>query len=104
MINVEAEINKHKNCRDRDELERHIQEYKNLALQHAKNFTIAGQYNTVAQKLREICDRLPAQRLKSVTGKTSGAPVKTVTITSEEDAQIKAAWKQRAGNPRRDSN
>lgn len=95
MIDVEAEVNKHKTCRNRDELERHIQEYKNLALQHAKNFTLAGRYNMVAQKLRAICERLPAQNLKSVSNRGPSAPVKTVTITNEEDAKIKAAWNQR---------
>ena len=98
MIDVEAEINKHRNCRDRDELEKLIQEYKNLALQYAKNFTVAGQYNMVAQRLRGICDRLPAPYLKNTAGKTSGTPVKTATITSDEQNRIKAAWKQKAGN------
>jgi len=98
MINVEAEVNKHKACTDRGKLERLIQEYKSLALQYAKDFTAAGQYNMVAQRLQKICDRLPAPYLKNPSGNTSSAPVKTATITSEEDARIKAAWKQRAGN------
>jgi len=100
MIDVEAEINKHRNCKDRDKLERLIQEYKSLALQHAKNFAVAGKYNMVAHKLRGICDRLPAPYLKNPPGSTSNAPVKTATITSEEDARISAAWKQKAENTR----
>jgi hypothetical protein len=94
MINVEAELNKHKNCKDRDKLERLIQEYKSLALQHAKDFTTAGQYNMVAQKLRAICDRLP-QHLKNQAGRTS-APTKTANITGDENAKINAAWNQKA--------
>jgi len=94
MLDVEAEVNKHKTCRDRAELEKRIQEYKNLALQHATNFTLAGEYNMVAQKLRAICDRLPAPRLRNVSGQMSG-PIKTATITNEEDARINAAWQQR---------
>lgn len=96
MINVESEINKHRSCRDRDELERHIQDYKNLARQHAMDFTVAGQYNMVAHKLQEICDKLPAPRLKNVVVNRPRTSVKTATITKEENAQIKAAWQQRA--------
>jgi hypothetical protein len=98
IVNVDAEVNKHKGCRDRNELEKHIQEYKSLALQYAKNFTVAGQYNMVAQRLQAICDRLPAPNLKNLAVRASSAPVKTATITSEEDARIKAAWKERAGH------
>lgn len=98
MINVEAEFNKYKNCKDRDKLEKLIYEYKSMALQSANNFTLAGQYNMIALKLQGICDKLPAPYLKNPAIKTSNAPVKTVTITSEEDAKIKAAWKQRAGS------
>jgi len=97
IIDVEAEINKHKNCTDRDKLERQIQEYKNLARDYASNFTLAGKYNMVARKLQEICDKLPAPRLRNVTSRASNAPVKTATITKEEDAKIKDAWKKRAG-------
>jgi len=97
MIDVEAEVNKHKNCRNRDELEKHIQEYKSLALQYAKDFTVAGKYNMVAHKLKEFCDKLPAPHLKNVTSRTPSAPVKTATITKEENAQINAEWKQREG-------
>jgi len=98
MIDVEAEVNKHKSCTDRDKLERLIQEYKSLALQYAKDFTTAGKYNMVAQRLRTICDRLPAPHLKNA--RTTGTSVKTATITSEDEAKIKAAWKQRAGSTR----
>jgi len=97
MVNVEAEINKHKNCKDRGELGRFIQEYKNLALKFANNFVVAGQYNLVALRLQEISDKLPGPPLKNPSGNTSSVPVKTATITKEEDVQINAAWKQRAG-------
>jgi len=96
VVNVEAEVNKYKS-KGRDEIERAIQEYKNLAMEYAANFTVAGQYNTIAQKLRVICDKLPAPNLKP---RTSGAPrasVKTVAFSSEDEAQIKAAWEKRAG-------
>jgi hypothetical protein len=98
MINVDAEVSKHKNCRERDKLEKVIHEYKNLALQHATNFVMAGEYNMVAHKLQEIYDRLPAQHLKSQPAKTQNAPVKTATITKDENVKINAAWKQKAGN------
>jgi hypothetical protein len=97
-VNVEAEVNKHKNCKERDKLEKIIQDYKGLALQHAKDFIAAGQYNMVAHKLREICDRLPAQHVKSQFAKTQNVPVKTANITKDENARINAAWKQKAGN------
>ena len=96
MINVEAEVNKHKNCKDRDELVWQIKEYKNLALQNASDIVMAGQYNMVALKLQEICDKLPAPRLKRIPGNTPGAPVKTATITNEENAKISVAWRKRA--------
>jgi len=96
MVSVEDEVNKYKNCKDRDELGRLIKEYKALAIQYAKNIVVAGQYNTVAFKLQEICDRLPAPHLKNPTGSTQSTPVKTATITNEEKARISAAWKQKA--------
>jgi len=96
MIDVEAEVNKHRNCKDRGELGKLITEYKSLAIQYAKNFVLAGQYNMVAFKLQEICDKLPAPHLKNQFGSTHNAPVKTATITSEEQAKINAAWKQKA--------
>jgi hypothetical protein len=98
MINVEAELNKHKNCKERDKLERLIQDYKALALQYAKDFISAGQYNAVAHKLQEICDKLPAQHIKTQVGKTQNGPVKTATITKDENVRINAAWKQKAGS------
>jgi len=98
IIDVKAEINKHKNCNDRDKLERAIQDYKNLARQHAMDITLAGQYNMVALKLQEFCDKLPAPRLKNVLGNKSNVPVKTAKISSNEAAKIDAAWKQKAGN------
>jgi len=98
MINVEAEINKHKNCKDRDEIGRHIRDYKALALQHANDLVMAGQYNMVALKLQEIYDKLPAPRLKNVAANTApGAPVKTATTSREEKSRISAAWKERTG-------
>jgi hypothetical protein len=72
-----------------------IKEYKKLALQHAKNFAVAGQYNKVALKLQEIFDRLPAPHFKNITLNTQSVPVKTATISNEENAKIKAAWKQK---------
>jgi hypothetical protein len=94
MINVEAEINKHRNCRDRDELTRQIKGYKDLALQHATNLVEAGQYTTVAHKLQEICDKLPAPQLVKYSNAQS-APVKTANITSEEQAKISDAWRRK---------
>ena len=98
IINVDAEVNKHKNCTERDKLERMIQEYKNLALQHAQNISLAGQYNLVAHKLRAICDKLPDPHLKKMASHAQNVPVKTVNITGKEAAKIDAAWKQKAGN------
>ena len=100
MINVEAEVNKHKNCRDVDELEKIIKEYKNLVLKHASSLTLAAKYNMVAFKLQEICDKLPAPRLKKLATSTNDTPVKTATITDEENTQINAAWEKRAKNTR----
>jgi hypothetical protein len=100
MIGIEDEVNKHRNCRERDKLEAIIKDYKNMALQHAQNMVLAGQYNTVAHKLQEICDKLPAQHLKHPVGSTHTAPVKTADITSAENARIKAEWDQKAGSQR----
>ena len=96
MINVEAEVNKHKSCRDRDELGRLIKEYKDLAFQCATDIVMAGQYNMVAHKLQEICDKLPAPRFKKPAGGAPGAPVKTAKISKEEKAKISVAWNKRA--------
>jgi hypothetical protein len=96
MVSVEVELNKHKNCKDRDELVRLIKEYKNLALQHAANLALAGQYSTVALKLQEICDKLPAPHLfKYPAGSAQNAQVKTATITNEEQSRIDAEWKKK---------
>ena len=96
MINVEAEVNKHRNSKDRDELGRLILEYKNLARQNATNLVMAGQYTAVAQKLQEICDRLPPPKLvKYPAGGAQGGQAKTATITSEEQERISADWKKR---------
>jgi hypothetical protein len=99
IVNVEAEVNKHRSCRDRDEMGRAISEYKNLARQHATNIVLAGQYNTVALKLQEICDKLPAPHLRNISGHSQGSSTKTATITSEENNRINAAWKQKTGGP-----
>jgi len=96
MVDVESEVNKHKNCKDRDELGRVIKDYKNLAIQHAKNIVLAGQYNLVAFKLQEMYDKLPAPHIKIITGSSQGTPVKTANITREEQARINAAWKKKA--------
>ena len=98
MINVEAEVNKHKNCKDRGEFGRLIKEYKGLALQHASDMVLAGKYTMVAHKLQEMCDKLPAPNLKNVVGNTSNTPVKTAKISSEEKAKISADWSKRAKN------
>jgi len=96
MVNVEAEVSKYKACKDRDELERRINEYKNLALKHASNMGMAGQYNMVALKLQEICNKLPPPKLKRPADHINSVPVKTATITNEENIQIKAAWEKKA--------
>jgi len=95
MIGVEAEVNKYKNCRDRDELLRAIKEYKNQALQHATNLVLAGQYSTVALRLQEICDKLPAPQLVKYPAGKTGDQVKTATVTREEQAKIDAAWRKK---------
>ena len=101
MINVEAEVSKYKNCKDRDELVRRIKEYKSLALKYASDIVMAGQYNRVALKLQEICDKLPAPRLKKLSGSgTQSAPVKTATISNEETTKINADWEKKAKTQR----
>ena len=103
MVDVEAEVNKYRNSRDRDELERRIKEYKDLALKHASNILVAGKYTTVALKLQEICNKLPAPHFKKPAGSsTQNTPVKTATITSEENTKINAAWEKRAGTTGKD--
>ena len=96
-MNVEAEVSKYKNCKDRDELVRQIKGYKNLAMQSANDIFLAGQYNMVAHKLQEMCDKLPAPRLKNpAANSSSGAPVKTAKITKEEKKKIDVAWSKKA--------
>jgi hypothetical protein len=95
MVDVETEVSKHKNCKERDKLEMAIKEYKSLALQHANNLSLASKYSTVAFRLQEICDKLPAPNLKVRTSSTQSAPTKTATISSEENTRIKNAWKQK---------
>jgi hypothetical protein len=96
MIDVEAEVNKHRNCKERPKLEKVIQDYKSLALQCANNLALAGKYNLVIRKLQEICDRLPSLNLKNTTkGHAKRTPVKTATITSEENTKISTEWKKR---------
>jgi hypothetical protein len=98
MTGVEAEVNKHKHCKNRDELTMRIKEYKTLALQNATNMVLAGQYNTVALKLQELCDKLPPPNLKNITaGNRQDIQVKTASITNEENVRINSAWKQRTG-------
>jgi len=96
IVNVEAEVNKYKS-KGRDEIERAIQDFKSLAMQHAKDFTLAGQYNMVAQKLREICDKLPPPNLRPHTSSAPRVSVKTVALNKEDKAKIDAAWEKRAG-------
>jgi len=96
-MDVEAEVNRHKHCKDRDELGRVIKDYKNLALQHATNLIVAGQYTMVAQRLQDICNKLPApQLIKYPTGSAQNTPTKTATITDEERNKINTAWKKKA--------
>jgi len=98
MINVDSEVNKLKNCKDRDELIRHINSFKSLALQSANNMTLAGQYNMVALKLQEICDKLPAPHLRKIPGSAPVSQTKTAKITKEEKLKINDAWNRKAGS------
>jgi len=95
MISVDDEVNKYKNCKDRDELNRQIKNYKNLALQSASNLVLAGQYSTVAHRLQEICDKLPAQQIIKRPPGGRQKPVKTADITNEEQARIDADWQKK---------
>jgi uncharacterized protein with gpF-like domain len=98
IIDVETEVNKHKNCKERDKLGAVIREYKNLAMEHATNFSLAGKYNNVALKLQDIYDKLPAPNLKNVTaGTVKKVQTKTSTISKEEKAKINAAWSKKTG-------
>jgi hypothetical protein len=93
MVDVEAEVSKYRNCRDRDKLEMAILEYKNLARQHAVDLSAAGQYSAVAFKLQEICNKLPPPTLKNRLA--NSVPTKTASITNEENARIRDAWKHK---------
>ena len=96
MVNVETEVEKFKNCKDRDELGRQIKNYKNLAVTHAGNLVEAGKYTKVVQKLQEILDKLPAPVLKPLPGSSQKGPAKkTANLSSEEKAKINEAWKQK---------
>jgi hypothetical protein len=95
MTGVDAILEKHKNCKDRDELLRLIKEYKNQALQHASNLVLAAQYSTVALRLQEICDKLPAQNIIKQAAHTPSVPVKTANITNEEQKKIDADWRKK---------
>ena len=97
MIDVDAEVNKHRNCKDRSKLEGVIQEYKNLVFKYASDLTLAGRYNAVVLKLQEICDKLPNPLTRNTTARPKGVSLKTATVTNEENAQISAAWKQKTG-------
>ena len=99
MINVEAEVSKHKNTKDRDMLGSTIRDYKNLALSSAGDIVLAGQYNLVALKLQEIYDKMPAPRMKSMPARTPGAQTKTATTSREEKSKINAAWNKRVTSP-----
>ena len=97
MVDVEAEVNKHKTCRDKAELEKRIQEYKGLAFKYASDIYLAGQYNMVVHKLQEICNKLPDPRLKNVASHGGGSQTKTAKISTAEKARINADWKKKAG-------
>ena len=95
-MNVEAEVNKFRTCKDHDELLRQIKKYKNLAVQHAANLVTAGQYSSIALKLQEIHDKLPAQKLKKpITSNTQKVTVKTASISKEEQKKIDDEWKNK---------
>jgi len=100
MIDVEAEVGKHKNCKDRNEFAKLIKGYKELALQYASDIVVAGQYSMVAHKLQEMCDRLPPPNLKNVVLGNSNTPTKTAKISREEKDKINSAWNKKAGRKR----
>jgi len=97
MLNVDAEVSKHKNVKDRGEYGKLIREYKGLAVQHADNLVMSGQYNMVALKLQELCDKLPSPNLKRAGASQNAAPTKTAKISKDEKAKISAAWEKKAG-------
>ena len=100
-MNVQAEVDKHKNVNDRDELGRIIKDYKGLALQHAGDMILAGQYNLVALKLQERYDKMPAPRMKGIPTGSTSAPTKTAKISKDEKAKINAAWSRKTGNTKK---
>jgi len=97
IIDVKGEINKFKNCNDRDKLERAIQDFKNLALQNASDVNAAMQINSIVLELQKMCDKLPAPKLKNIVSGKSNVPVKTAKISSHEAEKIDAEWKKKAG-------
>jgi len=96
-MNVEAEVSKFKNIKNRDELGMQIREYKNLAMQHSGDIFLAGQYDMVAHKLQEIYDKMPAPKLRAAAASKPGAKGVTANINKDEKAKINAAWKKRTG-------
>jgi len=97
MINVEAEVSKYKTIKDRDELGRIIRDYKDKALQCSGDLVAAGQYNMVVLKLQEIYDKFPAPKLRNPASRGPGAPTRTATTTSDEQAKIRSDWQKRTG-------
>ena len=91
-MNVEAEVSKYKNCKDRDELGRAIKNYNSLALQSANDIIMAGQYNLVALRLQEVYDKMPAPRMKSIPTGSAPAQTKTAKIGKDEKVKINTAW------------
>jgi len=96
ILDVDFEVNKYKNSKDRDELTRLIKEYKKLAMENASDFNIAGKYNSIAFKLQEICDKLPPPVLKNPLANKKSVATKTANLTKEEQARIEKEWKQKA--------
>jgi len=96
ILDVNLEVNKYKDCKDRGELSRVIKEYKKLAMENASDFSLAGKYNSVAFKLQEICDKLPPPQIKNPAITQKNTPTKTANLTKEEQARIEREWKQKA--------
>jgi len=96
MFDVENEVSKFKNCKDRDEIVWQIKEYKSRALQCSSDIVLAGQFNMVAFKLQEICDKLPAPRLKKIPTGGPAAETRTAKISKSEKKRIESDWDKRA--------
>jgi len=96
IVDVKGEINKYKNCNDRDKLERAIQDFKKLALQNASDVNAAMQINSIVLELQKVCDKLPAPKLKNIISGKSNIPVKTAKITSHEAQRIETEWEKKA--------